>query len=109
MTENEIKNTIAKTIREECIKQGYTVKKLILFGSRASGEFSSGSDWDFIAILDKPIEWKDKMKLWLPINRKLGKLGADADVLFKSEEDFEKDRTDTGKISYYAYKYGTVA
>jgi len=109
MTNNEIKNFIAEMIKEECIKQGYTVKKLILFGSRASGEFTSESDWDFIAILDKSIEWKDKMKLWLPINRKLGKLGADADVLFKSEDDFEKERTDTGKISYYAYKHGTVA
>ena len=109
MTGNETKDCIAEIIRKECAAQGFNVKKLILFGSRASGMHDNESDWDFITIVDKPITWNDKMKIWLPINRRLGKLGIDVDVLFKSEDDFEKDRLDTGKVSYYAYKNGIVA
>jgi predicted nucleotidyltransferase len=109
MNEIEIQNSITTIIREECENQGFNVRKLILFGSRVSGSLNNESDWDFIAILDKPISWSEKMKIWLPVNRRLGKLGVDADVLLKSEDDFEKDRLDTGKVSYYAYKNGIVA
>jgi predicted nucleotidyltransferase len=109
MTDIEIKEKIAEIIREECLNKGFYVIKLILFGSRAIGSSNSESDWDFIAILDKQISWKDKMKIWLPINKRLGRLGIDADVLLKSESDFERERSDTGKVSYYASRYGIVA
>lgn len=109
MTEYEIKNLIAGIIREECANYGYNVKKLILFGSRAAAVNNADSDWDFLAILDKPIAWKQKMQIWLPINRRLGKNSIDADVLLKSEDDFEKEKEDTGKVSYYACKHGIVA
>lgn len=109
MSGDETKNIIAEIIREECALNGYEIIKLILFGSRASGKFNADSDWDFLVILDKPIEWKQKMKIWLPINRRLGKLGVDADILLKSEADFEKEQSDTGRVSYYAHKYGIVA
>jgi predicted nucleotidyltransferase len=109
MTVDETKNCIAEIIREECELNGYKIVKLILFGSRASGKNNADSDWDFLAVLDKPIEWKQKMKIWLPINRRLARLGVDADILLKSEADFKEDQFDTGKVSYYAYKYGVVA
>ena len=109
MSFDETKDVVAGIIREECMNQGYNVKQLILFGSRASGEFTTDSDWDFVAILDRQIDWKQKMKIWLPINRRLGKLRVDADVLLKSEDDFESERNDTGKVLYYAYKNVIVA
>jgi len=109
MIDNEVKEKIAGIIREECLNKGYNVIKLILFGSRANGRYNADSDWDFVAILDKQISWKEKMKIWLPINRRLGILGIDADVLLKSEADFERERSDTGKVSYYASKDGIVA
>jgi len=109
MTDIGIKEKIADIIREECLNKGFYVIKLLLFGSCANGSYNTDSDWDFVAILDKEISWKVKMEIWLPINKRLGRLGIDADVLLKSETDFERERSDTGKVSYYANKYGVVA
>lgn len=46
------------------------------------------------------------MMLWIPINRNLVEIGCTADIIIKYEKDFERDKTDTGKVTYYANKQG---
>ncbi|NPV00545.1 MAG: nucleotidyltransferase domain-containing protein [Brevinematales bacterium] len=106
MTDNEKQSKIISIIRAECKKQNYQLKKFILFGSRAQGSPRPDSDWDFLIVLNKPISWKEKMKLWIPINRNLAEIGCTADIIIKYEKDFERDKTDTGKVTYYANKLG---
>ena len=37
--------------------------KILLFGSRARGDFREESDWDFLIILKKPLDAKTKKEL----------------------------------------------
>jgi len=43
----EIKHIILKELNEK----GGSNARIILFGSRAKGDFKKGSDWDFLIIL----------------------------------------------------------
>jgi len=48
--------------------------KVILFGSRATGDFDEGSDVDLIVVLDKegiPSSFKEKTENFLEVNRLL--------------------------------------
>jgi uncharacterized protein len=38
-------------------KQGFNAVKIILFGSRARGDFVPDSDWDFLVVVDKDISF----------------------------------------------------
>ena len=37
--------------------------EVILFGSRARGDYRKDSDWDFLILMDKPVDWKLKDKI----------------------------------------------
>ncbi|MEJ5253086.1 MAG: nucleotidyltransferase domain-containing protein [Armatimonadota bacterium] len=42
-------------IHEELERRGFSVRQIILFGSRARGDFRPDSDWDFFVIVDRDI------------------------------------------------------
>ena len=48
------------------------------------------------------------MSLWLPMDTSLSRLGIAADIIIKSESDYQRDRTDIGKVTYYAEKSGMM-
>ena len=106
MTEQETQDFILCVLREEFNSRGIEIRTIILFGSRALGNARPGSDWDFIVVCKDVLGRKEKTDIWLNINRKLAEQRIDADVLIKSEPDFEKDKFDTGKVTYYAVKHG---
>ena len=106
MKENIVRDKIKSIITEECGKMGFKILKVILFGSRARNDNRKESDWDFIVVLDRSVKWKEKMNLWMLINRRLAKIKVDADIIFKSESEYNRDRNDVGKITYYANKEG---
>lgn len=106
MTEQKTKDFALSVLREEFAMRGIEICTIILFGSRALGNARPGSDWDFIVVCKGALERKEKTDIWLSINRKFAEQRIDADVLIKSEPDFEKDKFDTGKVTYYAVKYG---
>ncbi|MCD6239500.1 MAG: nucleotidyltransferase domain-containing protein [Thermotogae bacterium] len=52
---------IAKNIiMEESAKKGFKVGKIILFGSRARGDYKEDSDWDFLIIVNEELNRKEK-------------------------------------------------
>ena len=106
MTEQETRDFTLGVLREEFAVRGIEIRTIILFGSRALGNARPESDWDFIVVCKGTLERKEKTDIWLKINRKLSEHRIDADVLIKSESDFEKDKFDTGKVTYYAVKHG---
>ena len=108
MTDLEIRDEIKKIVNEECRTLGFSVLRFILFGSRARKDNKKDSDWDLIVVLNKAISWKEKMKLWLLINRRIAKIKTDVDILFKSEQEYENDKKDIGKTTYYANKEGVL-
>ncbi|TKJ37964.1 hypothetical protein CEE37_13460 [candidate division LCP-89 bacterium B3_LCP] len=106
MTNKKTKELIAKKIREEFNKRGLEVRKLILFGSRVRDEEHKHSDWDFLAITDREVDWSEKREIWYSLSLYLAQKDISADILIKSEEEFNRDKVDKGKVTYYANKEG---
>jgi predicted nucleotidyltransferase len=98
--------TITQIIREVFEKNKIDVLKIILFGSRARGSFREDSDWDFLVLIDRNLDFHGKWKIIEEIKRKLAKLRIPNDILVKSEEQFNIMKDDVGTISYYIYKEG---
>ncbi len=99
-----IKNTILQTAE----KYGIKIDKIILFGSRARGDFSKDSDWDILVIIEKGkedtlLKFLKVVKIELSIKRKLPN-----DLIILNRDYYEKKKGDTGDISYYATVDGMV-
>lgn len=72
--------------------------RIILFGSRARGDFDSRSDYDLMVISKKELDFKEKRKYASDIRKQLARLGIPVDVLVKTETD----------VIYYEDKIGSV-
>ena len=108
MNDQDLKNFATRVIREEFAARGIAVKQMILFGSRARGNAKPDSDWDFLVVTGKQLSWTEKFDLWLKLARRLAMQAITADILIKFEPDFERDRYDVGKTTYYAAKEGAL-
>ena len=95
-----------KIITEEVEKAGYQVERIILFGSRARGDYKEGSDWDFFAVVNKNI-FKEDMKIILrDIRRRMTINNISNDIIVKSKDTYNNQKNDTGFLSYYVNKDG---
>jgi Nucleotidyltransferase domain. len=95
-----------KIIMEEVEKAGYEVERIILFGSRARGDYKEGSDWDFFVVIDKNI-FKEDMKMILRnIRRRMAVNNISNDIVIKSKDIYKNQKNDTGFLSYYVNKEG---
>jgi predicted nucleotidyltransferase len=90
-------------IREELEKQGLNAVKIILFGSRARGDFRPDSDWDFLVVIDKDISFSEKKSLTAQVKRKLE---IPNDVILKPLSSFQRDKDIVGNISFFAQREG---
>ena len=57
---DKISQEFANTVRK---KLKYHVKEIILFGSHARGDFTEGSDYDFLIVVDKRRKTDEKILL----------------------------------------------
>ncbi|MCL0057329.1 nucleotidyltransferase domain-containing protein [Dehalococcoidia bacterium] len=106
-------NTKEKSIEDikaeiwECLDEmGVTVKNIILFGSRARGDFSKSSDYDFLIVTEKTFTIKEKMKIAKKIRVVLAEFYIPADIIIKSEEELENFRHRIGTVTREALKEG---
>lgn len=97
----------------ECYLQVYFIIKSVLrvniikvlgfFGSRARGDYSNEeSDWDFLIVVDKVLEFKEKHKIIIRVKRKLAKMGIPNDIIVQSKSRFDLLKNYPGHISYVA-------
>jgi len=93
-------------IKEELEKKGIKVVKIILFGSRARGDFKPDSDWDFLVVVDKEIKPYERREIIGNIQVKLAYYKISNDIIINSFSRLEEQKNDVGKITYYAMKYG---
>ena len=100
--------TIKKIIKENMHKNGILIKQIILFGSRAKGNFRKDSDWDFFVLVDKKISFNKKWDIIDEIKIELAKLGIPNDIIVKSAEDFKLMKKCPGVISYDVVKEGVI-
>ncbi len=107
----EIRNAesiIKKQISEIFHNVGYSVKKIILFGSRARKDFTRSSDYDILIITEATFETKEKMSLSKKIREYLAKSDIDVDVVIKSDSEIQVLRDKPGSIVRNAMKEGVA-
>ena len=101
-----MKEIISKVINEILEKEGIEVKKIILFGSRARGNFKKDSDWDLMVVINKNLSFLEKRKIIAEMQRRLAKHKIPNDIILKSEQQFDTMKNYVGCISYYVSKEG---
>ena len=101
-----MKKIIAKIINDVLEEKGIKVKKIILFGSRAKGDFKQDSDWDLMIVTDRNLSFLEKRKIIAEMQRRLAKLKIPNDIILKSEQQFDTMKNYVGCMSYYASKEG---
>lgn len=76
--------------------------RVMLFGSRARGDYHKDSDYDILVICPKESEFKNKRNIAGQIRKALVKLGVLADVLVHTENDVKIKRNFPGHVLHYA-------
>jgi predicted nucleotidyltransferase len=100
----EIKAEILKSLKEGDV----SVKRIILFGSKARGDYSTFSDYDFLIITGKTLSTKEKMRVAGEIRRALARFYIAADVIINSEEEVGLKKNKIGCVTRYALKEGVT-
>lgn len=95
-----------KIIKEETKKAGLNLIKIILFGSRAKGNYSKDSDWDFLIVVKEELDREKKHKLTSNIRLSLVYSNIPSDVILISEKRLKEIQNDKGYLVYYALKQG---
>jgi predicted nucleotidyltransferase len=99
-----MKEVITKVINEILGKRGIEVKKIILFGSRARGDFNKDSDWDLMVLIDRDLSFLEKRKFIAEMQRKFAEHKIPNNIILKSENQFDAMKNYVGSISYIASK-----
>ncbi len=103
---DKMEEKVVEIIKEELKKRGIKIIKIILFGSRARGNFKVDSDWDFFVIIDKTLNFNEKWDIIDEIKIKLAQKGILNDIILKSPKEIEEAKDDVGRITYYALREG---
>ncbi len=93
-------------IAEEFQKSGLNALQILLFGSRARGDFDNRSDWDFFPAIDKELTFDERQEIARRIRWRLARAGLASDVIIRSASAVSKARYNTGCLANYAFKEG---
>ena len=102
MIEEKIKEKVHEVFREANVG----VNRIILFGSRARGDWERGSDWDLLIVVNKELTRNEKMELSHLIRKELAEEYIACDVIIKSEKEIEYYKDFFGTVTYEALKEG---
>ena len=97
-----IKDTVNRVAHSEGVK----VKNIILFGSRARGDFRRDSDWDLLVIIRGSPDRGTIRRLQYQIYRRLAENKLYCDVIVVGEEYYAKYKDVVGSIAHYAQLEG---
>ena len=98
---------IKKTILETAKKLNIQIDKIILFGSRARGDYKEDSDWDILIITKSKLPEKVKWEFWEELDWELAKYVI-PQIIVVDKESFEKYKQFTGFLYYWAEKEGII-
>ena len=107
MTDQEKLNKIKEIILDECKKEGVCVEKIILFGSRARGDNSEGSDFDIYVVVED-IEFSIYKNLYVNLSWRFVELDIDVDIIIRPVKVFERNKNFFGFVSRYADREGVL-
>lgn len=80
-------------------------RRVILFGSAATGQMTRDSDIDLLIVEDHPGDTRDRSA---DLRRAVGKVGRPVEVFVMATERFEETKDVIGGLAFPANKYGKV-
>ena len=102
----ETLSTAKDIIAEEFRRGGFNALQILLFGSRARGDFDNRSDWDFFVTADKELAFNERREIAGRIRWRLARAGLASDVIIRSASAVSKAQKNTGCLAYYVFKEG---
>jgi len=106
MRDLKMKEKIKKIINKVLEEKGIKVERIILFGSRARGDFKENSDWDLLIIVEEKISRDERVEILHFIRRKLADEFIPSDVIIKSKEEVEERQKVIGSVIKNAMEEG---
>lgn len=104
----ESKEVVLKKLKEMLKELKVEYSKIIMFGSRARGDFGEESDWDFLIVLKKPADARTRREIWLKIYKKFHEHFplVSVDIILKDAASFEEEKAVANTISNEVFLEG---
>lgn len=100
--------TLKKQIMDSLDDMGISFESIILFGSRARGDYNEDSDYDILIVTEETFPFKKKMQISKEIRTRLAKLRISSDIIIKSINEFEYFRNKIGNVVREAIREGVT-
>jgi predicted nucleotidyltransferase len=104
----KMKEKIKKIINQVFEEKGIKVERIILFGSRARGDFKENSDWDLLIIVEEKPSRDERVEILHLIRRKLADEFIPSDVIIRSREEVEERQKVIGSVIKSAMEEGIL-
>ena len=89
----------------ELIKKKFHARKILLFGSYATGSATEDSDIDLLVVVETTLPARSR---YVAVRRLLADIDASFDIIVKTPDEYERSRRVVNDIVYFADKYGKV-
>jgi len=94
---------IKETILDVSKKHNVKINKVVLFGSRARGDYRESSDWDILIVTEEKLDRKTWESFLHDVSLALIELlDSPVDVLIINKEDYEDKKMYKGFVYYWA-------
>lgn len=99
---------IKREIEEVLTKVNIKIFEIMLFGSRARGDYNENSDWDILIVLDCEIDPLMKKEIWYLIYKDLHEKFPtfSFDIIIKSRSVYEREKRIVNTLANEAYLEG---
>ena len=101
-----------KTIKEQIMKSldemGISSESIILFGSRARGDYNEDSDYDILIITKETFSFKEKIRISEAVRDRVVKLHIPSDIIIRSHEEVDYFRDKINSVVRDAIQEGIV-
>ena len=108
MIMQETLKLIREVILNTAKKYGIEIDRIILFGSRARGDYRENSDWDILIVTKKKLDWKKRNEFYADISWELVNKNIAPEIIIVDKETFEKHKHLAGFVYYWAEKEGVL-
>ena len=103
-----MREKIKRTILKVAGKYGVKVEKIILFGSRARGDYREDSDWDVLIVTERKLDKKTEDDFWLETKSELVFSGIIPEIIIASRDEVERYRNLWGFVYHHALTEGVT-
>ena len=107
-SQDETLKLMKEIILNTAKKHNIEIDKIILFGSRARGDYREDSDWDILIVTKKVVSREIADDFWLTLKRKLIENRIIPEIIIVSRDDFERYKELPGYIYHWAEKEGLL-